>query len=273
MISLRTFPFIASILLLAVLLGELPTAFGTARQPQAPSLADVAGSYYRGDGLGVNHSLKIEADGTFSFRWDGCLGNYARSAGTVARRGGGLSLRTTSAHDPRGLAIPEGPYLPVRWGDRHYLIPADDVMSFVNEVNLGSEPRDDAHGMHYLRQDDWKLSAGGFPDLPESYRGYLLEKPIEGAVLSKEEGSYVFKVAVGLDRGLVSGMELVAAGGEGEDAGFCELKVLSVAGSTAVVESDIDPCDFLHPGDPVSTSLASLPAPIYRHPGRRWGLR
>src|SRR5262245_3676514 len=37
------------------------------------ALNDIAGDYYFGDGLGVNCSLSVTAEGKFTFQWDGCL--------------------------------------------------------------------------------------------------------------------------------------------------------------------------------------------------------
>ena len=39
------------------------------------------GSYYKGDGLGVNISIHLNPDGTYTSDWNGCLGNYGNSKG------------------------------------------------------------------------------------------------------------------------------------------------------------------------------------------------
>lgn len=46
-----------------------------------PSPAPLVGSYYRGDGLGLNLHLALNKDGTFECRWTGCLGEYGKSSG------------------------------------------------------------------------------------------------------------------------------------------------------------------------------------------------
>lgn len=40
------------------------------------------GKYYNGDGLGVNITIQLDSDGTYSSKWNGCLGNYGNSKGT-----------------------------------------------------------------------------------------------------------------------------------------------------------------------------------------------
>ena len=42
----------------------------------------LTGKYYLGDGLGVNKYLSLSSDGTFHFRWQGCLGTYDENEGT-----------------------------------------------------------------------------------------------------------------------------------------------------------------------------------------------
>jgi hypothetical protein len=50
--------------------------------PEVPSSAKaVAGSYYRGDGLGYNISLILKEDGKYTTEWHGCLGKYGEASG------------------------------------------------------------------------------------------------------------------------------------------------------------------------------------------------
>ncbi len=48
---------------------------------QAEKAPDLAGRWYRGDGLGVNLRLELREDGTYSQTWHGCLGKYGEAAG------------------------------------------------------------------------------------------------------------------------------------------------------------------------------------------------
>jgi hypothetical protein len=271
MVPLRTFPIVASTLLLLIALGGVWISLAGAAAPRNPvPFADVAGSYYRGDGLGINQSLDITAYGSFKFHFSSCL-RSSQTPGRVLRHG---SLIFLGPIGPRGWDIDASGFLPVHWGDRRYLVPAGDVMSFVNEVNLGSEPRTKAQGMHYLQGEDWKLPASGRPLLPESYARHLLEEPVEGVVyriLGEEDEDLTFDVAAGPATGLLApGMALVAHGSKDDSTSYCELKVVSVATATAVVERSWETdCYELRAGDPVSTSLASLSSEPFRKPGRR----
>lgn len=261
MVPGRNFPIIAFTLLLLIALGGVWLSLaGTATSRNPVPFAEVAGSYYRGDGLGFNQSLDITAYGSFSFHASGCLRTYDQSKGRVLRHGSLIFLGLIA---PRGWDISESGFLPVHWGDRRYLVQAGEIMSFVNEVNLGSEPRAAAQGTHYLAGEDWTVPVSGLPSLPASYAHYLLEEPVEGVLYRiPDEADLTFEVAAGRHTGLLApGMALVAHRTEGDEISFCELKVVSVESATAVAERSggVD-CDGLRPGDPVSTSLARLTA-------------
>ncbi len=47
----------------------------------------LAGSYYQGDGLGFNLHLDLAADGHFTCKWTGCLGEYGSTQGRWGRDG------------------------------------------------------------------------------------------------------------------------------------------------------------------------------------------
>ncbi len=47
----------------------------------APTQQNLAGSYYRGDKLGYNLYLQLDASGAYSARWEGCLGLYGTARG------------------------------------------------------------------------------------------------------------------------------------------------------------------------------------------------
>ena len=46
-----------------------------------PTQQSLAGSYYRGDKLGYNVYLQLDASGAYSARWEGCLGIYGTARG------------------------------------------------------------------------------------------------------------------------------------------------------------------------------------------------
>ena len=64
-----------SVLLLAALAGCVPDATVRVRPDQ------MVGRYYSGDGLGRMVWVNLEADGSYTAEWEGCLGVYGDSKG------------------------------------------------------------------------------------------------------------------------------------------------------------------------------------------------
>jgi hypothetical protein len=147
------------------------------------ALADVAGEYYQGDGLGVNCTLKLAKEGTFSFRWTGCLGEYDRNHGTAKITNGHLILKPARPNVREGFQGMATDLVPIKWKERVYLVGKKEAKDFCNSVNSGFlEPRNHAHGSFYLRDDDWKKKVDGQPMVPKEWQEWLLSKPIEGSV-------------------------------------------------------------------------------------------
>jgi hypothetical protein len=175
-----------------------------------------AGSYYEGDGLGENVTVTLAPNAGFVFEWEGCTGVYDRNFGTVKAADGRIEL---SFHFPntreayRGLA-PE--LVPIRWGERHYLVALDKMVSFCADVNSGFEPIDGGPGTHLLRTGDEHKPAPGFPEVPEEYRRLLLKVPVEPRVIqvldsrSQESGLVLTRVTLdaGSNQGVFPGMRM-----------------------------------------------------------------
>ncbi|REK11910.1 MAG: hypothetical protein DWQ37_12875 [Planctomycetota bacterium] len=143
-----------------------------------------AGSYYYGDGLGVNVSLILSPESGYVFEWHGCLGLYDRNYGDVTRDGDRVRLQFEFENDQQGFSGISPELLPIRWGDRHYLIPPGDVVAFCNAVNDGREPRDAGWGGFLLRVGDEAKPVKGFPRVPARYAAYLLAKPVRAEIVA-----------------------------------------------------------------------------------------
>jgi hypothetical protein len=173
-----------------------------------------AGHYYYGDGLGVNVELSLAPKSGFAFTWNGSLGLYDMNYGDVVESSGKIRLvpKLPNGHKPfEGIAQE---FLPIVWGDRHYLIAADEVVKFANAVNAGFEPREGAWGTLLLRREDVSKSAVGSPSLPLQYSDCLLKHPIDAEIASiknsqiKESERFTTVVLnVGVLQGVKKGME------------------------------------------------------------------
>jgi len=137
---------------------------------------DWAGAYYYGDGLGCNVSITLSPKTGMTYKWIGCSGLYDIDYGPIVdvqRDYIDVKLSLPSIHQSYD-AIKKRFYR-VRWVNRHYLIPGEDMIQFCNAVNSGSK-----YGINYLvRREDREKPVFGLPDVPEQFRSYLLEEPIE----------------------------------------------------------------------------------------------
>ena len=89
---------------------------GTQDQPQN-SLKAVVGSYYYGDGLGVNCSLVVKPEGRFTFMWRGCLGAYCQNQGDAKIVNHHLILTPEQPNESRGFGGTPTDFIPVPWGE------------------------------------------------------------------------------------------------------------------------------------------------------------
>ena len=199
-----------------------------------------AGNYYEGDGMGENIALAIAPVAGYVFEWHGCMGLYDRNYGSVACENGKLRLSFTFKNERKGFQGIAKEFIPVPWGQRTYLVPADDVIGFCNAVNGGMEPRDDLHGRYLLREVDKKKDVSGLPVVPDEYRGYLLTKPITAEIIGVGPSTtrpsvceWKFKdttvlLNAGKDKGLRTGMEMNPV-----KPGFVEPLVIRKVGDTS----------------------------------------
>lgn len=139
----------------------------TALTAMPVSLENLAGDYFFGDGLGVNRWLSVHPDGTYNYTWRGCLGLYESAYGRISLDDEGVAFFGPAEEGGEGgLSLR---FQVVRWGERTYLVPADEIMKLVEKINRGDEPRSGRNGYIYLRDGDWERPAHGAPDLPAAY--------------------------------------------------------------------------------------------------------
>jgi hypothetical protein len=143
-----------------------------------------AGQYYFGDGLGANVTLTVAPENGFTITWFGCLGLYDQNHGTVEWDGNIVKFSFAFPVKDGYIGRYASEYKPIRWGERVYLIPTDEIIDFCNAINSRSEPRNGAHGFFFLRDGDEKKQAKGKPELPKEFMPYLLDKPVDAKIVS-----------------------------------------------------------------------------------------
>lgn len=116
------------------------------------SLPAGSGHYVEGDGEGENVDLWLAPRSGFLFEWNGCLGLYDRNFGEVRAVAETVRLHCKLPNHPgAGFQGTATEFVPVAWGQRHYLIATAGLVDFCNAVNAHEEAK---------------------------YRKYLLDKPI-----------------------------------------------------------------------------------------------
>lgn len=173
-----------------------------------------AGRYYYGDGLGVNVALSLAPKSGFAFTWNGCLGLYDLNYGDVVEVDGRITLVFKYPNDQKRFQGIAPELIPIAWGERHYLVPADEVVRFANAINAGFEPSGSKSRRFLLREGDELKEVQGKPSLPSSYSEYLLKQPIKAEISSIEKSRLeddtritTVTLNVGSAQGVKQGME------------------------------------------------------------------
>jgi hypothetical protein len=119
----------------------------------------------------------------------------------------------------------------VNWGDRRYLVAENQWLAFCNAVNQGEEPRAGDYGDFYLGENHESITVVGLPEVPKSWKEYLLDAPIRGEVIETQaDGSA--RINVGRKDGLRAGMELLPT----KDSSPSDQIVVSVEENCAVIK-------------------------------------
>lgn len=200
------------------------------------SLRDIIGEYSKSYDKGGD-TIEFKADGTFqSVRTNDT--NKFFYAGTYKFDGKVLDLTYDSkaykvtdvteefedefAKNNSSSKLISGIYVPVRWGERMYLI--DSLRHFCTAVNLGLEPLDkelkvvlmftgnNNLAYNYLRKGDENKTANGLPEVSEEYKSYLLAKPLVGKILEikREDNTTMAQINLGRRDGIKEKMRLIS---------------------------------------------------------------
>ncbi len=115
---------------------------------------------------------------------NGCVGLYDLNYGDVLENDGRIRLVFKYPNDRKGFQGIAPELVPIVWGDRHYLIPADEFLRLANAINAGFEPSKTRSARFLLREGDELKRVQGQPNLPSPYSEYLLKQPIKAEISS-----------------------------------------------------------------------------------------
>ncbi len=183
------------------------------------------------------HSLELEENGTWVYGSGACLGSF-ESSGTAKIVDGRVIFEMTDGDMSRGTTCAG---VPVFWGERVYLLGADDFTVLVNAINWGDEPRMVACQcaitpdlLVRAKGDSWNTplpEAPGLPLLPEPHPSRILNTPLEGRITTARDRETA-GVDLGTEHGVFVGMKLYESRKDGYRS---ELEVTAVAERSCVV--------------------------------------
>lgn len=128
----------------------------------------LAGNYYYGSGAGVNSNLNLSEHGIFTLNNKDGTKISEENQGIYKVEDGFLIL---SPQKPISFSdVTPALLIPVKWGERIYLVPDERILGFCMDIKQGKEPRKEAQGLFYLRENDWEKPVTGVPDFPEKYK-------------------------------------------------------------------------------------------------------
>lgn len=153
------------------------------------------GEYYFGDGTGQNVVLKLAQSAGFVVESRGCVEVHDRNHGPVRVIDGVIELDFAWKNERDGLRGFPARLIPVRWGERSYLLTERQFDDFCNAFDHGREPRKESWGFFFMRMGDERRAAPGKPPVPEGYERLLLDAPIEASVRHTER----FEICVDAD--------------------------------------------------------------------------
>ena len=144
-------------------------------------------------------------------------------------------------------------FTPIPWGERMYLVAADKILDFCNAVNSGDISRLSVSGRRFfLREGDENKKVHCKPEVPEAFQKYLLDEPVEAAIVSlkdiqvwnptnplKRRQVTTFVVDKGKNDGLLPGMILYITG-PGNIYGQGEIKRVELTSSEWEFERPTD---------------------------------
>jgi len=184
--------------------------------------ADWAGEYYLGDGMSANVAIVMAPDHGFASIWMGCAGVYGRSFGSVTQQGDRLLLNHEVPNQPGVFGNFPNVLVPVRHGERLYLVGEEQAVQFVNAVDKGSDPCEDSCPEVFLRLNA-SYQTSGIPDVPSLTHMNQLELALFARVirviepdLGAVDGAFRWRKAkieldAGQDDGVFEGLEFYSS--------------------------------------------------------------
>ena len=135
------------------------------------------GIYYFGDGLGVNCTLELKKDHTFSFRWRGCLGEYDKNHGKWGLDGDVVVLDPELPNEQRGFQGLNVRFVPMIAHGQLLLADENGAPRAASLLKNFKVREQYAHGSDFLLTNSVPESRDGWL-CPARYRDFLENGPV-----------------------------------------------------------------------------------------------
>lgn len=157
-----------------------------------------------------------------SFYWASSSGFTVRSGNELERtiervnygnlkfNGSLLTLSPEYIEKDKHTFFIQSSFMPVKWGEQHWLVPADKLILFIFAVNSGDY---DEIQTFFLKSGDEQKSNDALSDVPKQYRKYLNLKPIKASVINVTANNdayltFALTLNAGKAEGVIEGMRL-----------------------------------------------------------------
>lgn len=170
-----------------------------------------AGDYRAFDGPTISTHLAWAPASGFMVWWENCSRpQFARvNYGGAVLTDGSLKLTPELPAGGPGSYRVGSEFVPVKWGEQHFLIPSDRMVNFAYAANSGSVEQVESF---LMKTADYEKDRRGRPDVPRAYRKYLRMKPVAATVsgFAPEQGGWYPKLILkaGRAEGVVPEMRL-----------------------------------------------------------------
>jgi len=139
------------------------------------------GSYRSFDGPTISTHLAWSPTSGFMVWWENCSRPWTARVnyGNAEFTNGSLKLTPELSENSPSSYLIASEFIPVKWGEQHFLIPSDKMISFAYAVNSTSIQEVESF---LMKIEDYEKDRKGLPDIPQAYRKYLNMKPITATI-------------------------------------------------------------------------------------------
>jgi hypothetical protein len=140
-----------------------------------------AGDYRSADGPTTSTHLAWIPVSGFTVWWENCSRpweacvNYGKAEFT----NGSLKLTPELDRNSSSSYHSASEFIPVKWGEQHFLIPSDKLINFAYAVNSTSVQEVESF---FMKVADYEKPRVGLPSVPKEYTVYLSKEPIIGTI-------------------------------------------------------------------------------------------